>query len=149
MQRAEDWPWYKLGLAGVVIVAWMTAAHLIAAIPRLFVEPWKWAELLLLPVQIIVIGFSCGATVGLLLPLRRWGMPGHAIIGAVAANVYLLGCIAAFAFDSLRHPRLSAVIGLASVAAIGGGWFGALLGWEIQRDMRNEARTQGSAEPRG
>jgi hypothetical protein len=140
MQRFDDWPWYKFGFLGVAVMSLMTGAHVVAAIARFFVEPWTWAELLLLPVQVVAIGFACGATIGLLFPLRRWGMIGHAVIGAAAANVYLLGCFACFDVDSLRHPRLSAVAGVASLAAFSGGWFGALIAWEYRQELRKEEK---------
>jgi hypothetical protein len=137
----QDWKWYEFSLAGAAVMLVMTSVHFVAAIPRLWVEPWTWKELLLLPVEVVAIGLACGTTIGLLRPLHRWGLVGDAIIGAIAADIYLLACFLVFNPEDLQHPPLKAVVALGLVAACGGGLFAV----GIQLELRQESRAAAAA----
>jgi hypothetical protein len=130
----KDWKWYEFSLAGAAVMLLMTAVHLVGAIPRLWVEPWTWHELVVLPIKVAAIGLACGTTIGWLRPLCRWGLVGDAIIGAIAAEFYVLGCLLAFDPAALDHPPLNAVVGVGLVAAFGGGWFAVGIRLELRED---------------
>jgi hypothetical protein len=141
--HADHWTVVRCGLAGICVMAAMCFVKFLAAIPRLFTGDWAWRELTLFPLQVIVLGFFPGLVTGILLPLRRYGHFGHAVIGAGCANVYLLACFALFELDGLLNARLVTVLTFAVLASFGGGAMGVVIANDIQRE---KSRTSPSEE---
>ena len=134
IDHAGRWTVVRCGVAGICVMAAICFVRFIAAIPRLFTEDWTWTELALFPFQVIVLGFFPGLVTGILLPLRRYGHIGHAIIGAGCANVFLLACFALFEFDGLLNARLVSVLVFIAIASFGGGAMAIVIAHDIQHD---------------
>lgn len=121
--------WYRTGMVGALVLVACALLNLLASLPRMFIEPWTWQELVFLPTALVVIGFVCGAIVGWMLPLsRRIGVWGDAVIGAFVGPAYLFLCLAIFeptAFDIRYIPwgtfllLMSALIGGSFAVAMG------------------------------
>jgi hypothetical protein len=140
---SNEWTVFRCGLAGVFVLGAMCGINLIVAIPRLFSEPWTWSELLVFPLQVLVLGFVTGATHGIVLPLARFGRWGNAAIGAICANVYLLVCFALFETSALLYPRLDTALALSAIATLGGLGMGLVIGNDL-RQSKTEDATQGA-----
>src|SRR5262245_55443273 len=144
---SNEWTVLRCGLAGVVVLGVMCSVNFIAAIPRLFIETWTWRELLVFPLQVIVLGFLSGAAHGIVLPLARFGRWGDAVIGAVCANVYLLVCFALFDTSALLHPRRDTALALSAIATLGGVGMGLVIGNDIRQSKRDDATQHGNPSP--
>ena len=143
MAETKQLPWYRAGFLGALVLCACAFVEFLGSIPRLFTEEWTWEELLLFPLQMIAIGFACGAVVGLMLPAsRRFGIWGDAVIGALAGPTYLFLCIAMFEPTAFQPKYLLWGVFLALMSAV----IGASLSMSVGLEMREQPPKQEMAE---
>lgn len=110
-----------------------TLCNFLHGIPRLlFVERLSWTETLAGMLQAIgfafVLGFGCGAVVGILSPLsKRIGLRRSIVIGALGAPTIGLLFLLTFDPDLCQTEYLSRGFVFCIVTAILGGLLGAFL----------------------